>query len=91
MLYEVITYDDDCLKNVPSNWRTSYFVKQQNGSFEVKDNLKKEVIFRRFNLLEEHFPFKKKFVITSYSIHYTKLYDGLFGGLHHTAGQYIAA
>ncbi len=54
-------YDDDCLKNVPSNWRTSYFVKQQNGSFEVKDNLKKEVIFRRFNLLEEHFPFKKKF------------------------------
>jgi len=54
-------YDDDCLKNVPSDWKMSYFRKQQDGRWQVSDALKKEVIFRRFNLIEQQFPFKKQF------------------------------
>ena len=54
-------YDDECLKNVPSNWKMTYFNKQQDGNWQVSDALKNEVLFRRFNLIEEQFPFKKKF------------------------------
>lgn len=54
-------YDDECLKNVPSNWKMSHFKKQQDGNWEISDALKKEVLFRRFNLIEEQFPFRKKF------------------------------
>ena len=54
-------YQDDCLKKVPSVWKLSYFNKISKSEWEVSDKLKKEVIFRRFNLIEEVFPFKKKF------------------------------
>jgi len=54
-------YQDDCLKNVPSVWKLSYFNRISAGEWAVSDRIKKEVIFRRFNLIEEHFPFTKKF------------------------------
>ncbi len=54
-------YQDDCLKNVPAVWKLSYFNKISGNEWAVNDKLKDEVIFRRFNLLEEEFPFRKKF------------------------------
>jgi chemotaxis protein methyltransferase CheR len=54
-------YSDDCLKSVPSVWKLAYFNKLRDDLWSVNDRLKKEVIFRRFNLIEEEFPFKKKF------------------------------
>ncbi len=54
-------YDDECLKNVPRNWKESYFNRLPDGSFEIGSQIKKEVLFRRFNLIEEKFPFKKQF------------------------------
>jgi chemotaxis protein methyltransferase CheR len=54
-------YQTDCLKNVPAVWKLSYFNKISDSAWAVKNQLKSEVIFRRFNLIEEAFPFKKKF------------------------------
>ncbi len=54
-------YEDDCLKKVPTFWKLSYFDRLADGSWEVKKSLKDEVIFRRFNLIEDAFPFRKKF------------------------------
>ncbi len=54
-------YDDECLKNVPANWKLNYFNRMPDGNWQVNSALKNEVIFRRFNLIEDRFPFKKKF------------------------------
>jgi len=29
----------------------------------VKESIRKDIIFRKFNLMEEHFPFKRKFQV----------------------------
>ena len=39
----------------------NYFDKVNDTGYKVKDKIRKQVIYRRFNLLEEVFPFKKKF------------------------------
>lgn len=54
-------YDDECLKNVPANWKMNFFNKIPDDNWQVNGTLKKEVIFRRFNLIEGQFPFRKKF------------------------------
>jgi chemotaxis protein methyltransferase CheR len=54
-------YDDEALEKVPAGWKTKYFNKGGQEQWEVKPQLKEEVIFRRFNLMDEVFPFKKKF------------------------------
>lgn len=54
-------YDDESLSNVPMDWKLSYFKKATSNKWQVKDELKNEVIFRRFNLIDEEFPFKKQF------------------------------
>ena len=50
-------YAEESLKNVPSVWKLSYFNKISADEWETKEKLKKEVIFRRFNLMESKFPF----------------------------------
>lgn len=52
-------YDEDHLKSVPDAWKRRFFQKTENNSYVVKEELKQEVIFRKFNLMEP-FPFKKK-------------------------------
>lgn len=54
-------YPDESLKKVPTMWKLTYFNKISPTEWEVNDQLKREVILRRFNLIEEAFPFKKKF------------------------------
>lgn len=54
-------YDDECLKNVPAGWKRTYFEKLEGDRWKVSDALRQEVIYRRFNLIEGMFPFKKKF------------------------------
>lgn len=55
-------YSDESLKDLPSQWQLSYFKKSDTGS-EVVDRIKREVIFRKFNLMDKVFPFKRKFHI----------------------------
>ncbi len=54
-------YENDCLEKVPNIWKISYFNKLPDSTWEIKQSLKDEVIYRRFNLIEDAFPFKKKF------------------------------
>ena len=54
-------YDAGAVEQMPAAWRNSYFDKLQDNTFRVKPKIKSEVIFRKFNLMEKAFPFKKKF------------------------------
>lgn len=54
-------YENTEVKNMPDAWRKLYFKKYDENRSQVIDSLKTEVIFRRFNLMNEEFPFKKKF------------------------------
>jgi chemotaxis protein methyltransferase CheR len=56
-------YPAERVKDVPPNLLRTYFRDLQNGEFEVVEAMRKEVLFRRFNLMTEVFPFGKKFHI----------------------------
>lgn len=53
-------YNAEQLKNLPEQWKRHFFKPVADGTqFMVKDELKREVLFRQLNLMEP-FPFKKK-------------------------------
>lgn len=54
-------YTEDRVNNLPDKYVKKYFRKLPDGNYEVIDALKKEVTYRRFNLMNERFPFKKQF------------------------------
>ncbi|HHT92261.1 MAG TPA: protein-glutamate O-methyltransferase CheR [Clostridiaceae bacterium] len=53
-------YDESRLEKMPEEWKRKYFKKLDEETYEIKENIKNEVIFRLFNLQDE-FPFKRKF------------------------------
>ncbi len=54
-------YTSDSLGSLPAEWLSKYFQPVGNdGSYSVKDNIKKTVIYRQFNLMEPIL-FKTKF------------------------------
>lgn len=54
-------YANEELKVLPPNWYLTYFNKLNNEKSVIIDKIKNEVIFRKFNLMNEVFPFKQKF------------------------------
>ncbi|AOY78206.1 CheR family methyltransferase [Clostridium formicaceticum] len=54
-------YSNEELASLPSSWRNTYFKKQDGEKAVLKDTIRNEVIYRRFNLMDAVFPFKKKF------------------------------
>lgn len=54
-------YDDKKVASLPTQWKLSYFKKNNPDKYELVERIRKEVIFRRFNLMEPVFPFKRKF------------------------------
>ena len=56
-------YPEDRAKELPKQLRLKYFNKLADGHLAVKDMVKKEVVFRKFNLKNKHFPFKEPFQI----------------------------
>lgn len=54
-------YTKEQLADVPLNWKKNYFRELNYENNVVSDKIKNNVIFRRFNLMDEVFPFKKKF------------------------------
>ncbi len=52
-------YSAEQLQSVPEQWKRHFFCPLGGGQYQVKDELKKEVIFRQFNLMDP-FPFKRK-------------------------------
>ncbi|MCK4623115.1 MAG: protein-glutamate O-methyltransferase CheR [Desulfuromonadales bacterium] len=55
------TYSTDRVMQLPENLRRKYFVPAGDGEMAVNDKIKREVTFRRFNLMNTGFPFKKPF------------------------------
>lgn len=56
-------YSADRLETLPPRFKNKYFKKKSTDEFEVVENVKKEILYRRFNLMNNTFPFKKPFDI----------------------------
>ncbi len=56
-------YQEERMTKMPSSWYQKYFKKLSDEEYEVKPQIREEVIFRKFNLMEPTFQFKKKFHI----------------------------
>jgi len=54
-------YPQEVLQAVPAVWKTNYFKKMDVENYQISDQIKQEVVFRIFNLMDERFPFKQKF------------------------------
>lgn len=54
-------YSENNVASLPLHWRKKYFNAVDDSSYAISNNIKKEVIFRKFNLMNEHFNFKRKF------------------------------
>jgi chemotaxis protein methyltransferase CheR len=52
-------YATEALGNLPSAWKNEYFTKCNEQLSQVNDNILKQILYRRINLIEP-FPFKKK-------------------------------
>lgn len=54
-------YTYDQVKNLPDTWKRRYFKSRDNGEhFEVTKEIKDQIFFRQFNLMDP-FPFRRKF------------------------------
>jgi len=54
-------YPNEKLQSVPFSWRQNYFISYPGECSQLRKEIKRNIIFRRFNLMNEVFPFKKKF------------------------------
>lgn len=54
-------YSNDRIEPLPNPWKINYFNKFDAENSVLIDRIKKEVIYRKFNLMENVFPFRKKF------------------------------
>ena len=56
-------YPAERVTDIPKHFQNAYFSKRADGSFVANDRIRKEITFRRFNLMNEKFPFSKPFQI----------------------------
>jgi len=54
-------YKEEQVASLPNDFRLNYVKKIDRNCDMITDRLKEEVIFRKFNLMSNSFPFKKKF------------------------------
>lgn len=54
-------YTAERISQVPGKLKNTYFEKVGPDEFQIKKRLRDEILFRRFNLMNERFPFKKPF------------------------------
>ncbi len=55
-------YPADNIKDLPPVWKNKYFKMQPNGDYQISEAMRKEVIFKVFNLMDE-IVYKKPFDI----------------------------
>lgn len=55
------TYDKEKTATLPEKWKNEYFKKLDSQKSIIVDKIRNEVIYRKFNLMDEKFPFKRKF------------------------------
>lgn len=56
-------YSAEAVNKLPKGWKKKYFKKLNKNSYQIISRINKEVIFAKYNLMEEKLPFKKKFHI----------------------------
>ena len=56
-------YPTDSVNTLPEVWRKKYFEKFDEGHSIVKKDIKSGITYRKFNLMNERFPFKKPFQV----------------------------
>lgn len=56
-------YPQDRVDQLPTNLRNKYFTPAGAGQFAVREDVKREATYRRFNLMNTRFPFKNPFQI----------------------------
>jgi chemotaxis protein methyltransferase CheR len=56
-------YSAEVLEEIPKYWKLNYCKNMGDGNYQIVEPLRQDVIFRIFNLMEEVFPFKKKFQV----------------------------
>ena len=56
-------YLTENLDILPDNWKNKYFNKRDGNYSQISERLRTQMIYRKFNLMETRFPFKKKFHI----------------------------
>lgn len=54
-------YPDEAITNIPTYWKLNFFTKVDSKNYQISNEIRNEVIFRIFNLMDARFPFKKKF------------------------------
>ncbi|PYG84351.1 chemotaxis protein methyltransferase CheR [Ruminiclostridium sufflavum DSM 19573] len=54
-------YSNEGIEALPASWKANYFSKISMEKYEIIDKIKSEIIFRKFNLMDETFPFRRKF------------------------------
>ncbi len=55
-------YPEDNIKDLPPQWKSQYFNRLPDGSYQVNEKIRQEVIFKLFNLMDP-FVYKKPFDI----------------------------
>lgn len=56
-------YRHEEIAGLPAVWRLNYFKKLDHEYFVLVDKIRNEIIFRKFNLMNKVFPFKRKFQV----------------------------
>lgn len=54
-------YADEAVRGLPAKWKGQFFRRLPTGDWQVSNSLKQRVLYRRFNLMNPVFPFKKPF------------------------------
>ncbi|MFZ5944951.1 MAG: CheR family methyltransferase [Bacillota bacterium] len=54
-------YEKQSIVNLPPAWKLNYFKKLDNEKYVLTEKIRNELVYRQFNLMEERFPFKRKF------------------------------
>jgi len=54
-------YNNEGIAGIPAFWKLSYFEKLGYEKSVLIPKIRNEVIYRKFNLIDKNFPFKKKF------------------------------
>lgn len=54
-------YSKEQIKPLDEKWKKNYFENYDKDNVTVKKNIKDKITYRKFNLMTDDFPFKKKF------------------------------
>ena len=58
---ELGVYDESAISTLLPMWKLKYFRTYKTDKMQIDESLRREVIFRVFNLMQNKFPFKRQF------------------------------